>query len=83
MYREETCVLAFCVCVCVCGGGGGQEKRDCLADLGTDGRIALKDILKKQDRHGLESSGSGERQEARSCQHSKEPSVSINMWETS
>jgi len=75
MYREETCVLAFC------GGregdGGEQEKRDCLEDLGTDARITLQEILKKQGRHGLESSGSGERQEAGSCQHSKEPSVPI------
>jgi len=64
-------------------GGGGQEKRDCLQDLGTDGKIALQEILEKQDRHGLESSCSGERQEAGSCQHSKDPSLSINMWETS
>jgi hypothetical protein len=76
MYREETCVPAFCA-------GGEQEKRDCLEDLGTDGRLALKEILKKQDVHRLESSGSGEGQEGGSCQHSKESSVSINMWETS
>lgn len=64
-------------------GDACTEKRDCLQDLGTDGRLALQEILEKQDRHGLESSGSGERQGAGSCQHSKEPSLSINMQETS
>jgi hypothetical protein len=63
--------------------GGWQEKRDCLEDFGTDGRIALKEILQKHDRQRLQSSGLGETQEAGSCQHSKEPSVSMNMWETS
>ena len=55
------------MCIGFLWGVGGQKEGDCLEDLGIDGKIALKEILKKQDGHGLESSGSGNRQEADSC----------------
>jgi hypothetical protein len=52
-----------------------------LEDIGIDGRIILKCILKKQDErtgHGTCSSGSMEGQMVDSCKHSTKPLGSIN-----
>jgi hypothetical protein len=46
--------------------------RGCYDDVGTDGRLALKCILRKLDGSGLNSSG----KPRNSCEHSKETSGS-------
>jgi len=52
-----------------------------LEDLDEDGRIMLNWIFESGMGHGLDSSGSGYRQVAGSCECGNEPSGSINCRE--
>jgi hypothetical protein len=60
-----------------------KPETDLLKVLGVNGVIILKCICMKWDgRRGLDSSGSGQRQVAGSCEHSNEPSGSIQSGES-
>jgi hypothetical protein len=59
---------------------GSMREGNHSEDSGVDGRIILKWILEKWDGgHGLDLSGSGQRQVAGSCKCGSEPSEFYNM----
>jgi len=59
---------------------GNLRERDHFGDPAVDGRVILRWIFGKWG-HGLDRAGSGERQEAGTCECGKEPSGSIKCGE--
>jgi hypothetical protein len=52
---------------------GSMQEKSQFEDLGVDGRMILKWVLRKQNRRAWTESGSGHRSVAGSCEHSDDP----------